>query len=1530
MSVRSRISAAFAAVAALVSAAVPAAAQTTIITNTGTRAISVSNDRVYYSDPTAEFCNSQRSRSVTVVGTAVIDHVTVDGCPFNNAIKADGAYVFAGSLQTIVRFWAGGTNETVTPLVSPSIGFDIGFYKIDTQGDWVYWLSSSAVGRVSREGTNATQIARATTFRNGMTAAPNGYVYWTEGNDGAGVIKRADLSSPSPQTVTGGTLNSPSNLVSSFNFLYWSETNGAIKRAPLTPGSSPTTLRPAVGGGYTVNSLVVDDTHVYWLESTGSGIGRIMKVPVGGGSAVQVGPGNLNLASNLQQDAQNLYWLETINGNIRRMPKDAAAVLPDMTWLGLEVTQGIQNIAGDVPLVRGKPTLVRGYARSNLPGFPNVTATLTGVRTSNGASLPGSPLRSSVAMMTPPTDVSITDARRKDLNATFNWEVPDSWLNNGVTLTATINANGAINESNSSNNNIVRAMQVRDVPPVCIKLRRTRTEVPTYEASGAAFHSIINRYRQLTPARDIWLFPQSGTFAELECCTWSPPFVYWGAWEVANDKDMMIVQLITEETFSGNPDQCDDANAPTHRVAMVSPNANTGSSTGYANYVWNVSWVKFSDARGPGTLAQEIAHNYNGWPFGDRWLHVNCGQPDGINPNYPYPTNTIGPIGSTQYYGYNFINRTVIAPDAARDYMSYCSPTWVSDYNWRGMMDTLGATPLPAGPPPSGNYLMAIGTMDVHGESAQVLHVYRIPDGTIPTDHLANLLAQQDANTSDDPEFRLDLRTAAGTVVQSQGFDVAAVSHEHGGDLRIFTVLLPDNPATASVHVMRSAGGPEIGSLESSSAAPVVSAITSPAAGSQITNALTISWTASDPDGDTLSYIVQYSRDNGQSWEVLAANTPDTTLVVDAIHLLPGSANSAAPGSSRIRIIASDGFRTSMLTSNPFRVTNRQPLPTITLPRDGAVFSAGESIRFRGVAFDPEDGQLLTPAVPFQWTVNGSPIGSGHDVIHTNGFAPGTYTAVLDVRDSLNLLNTTSITFTVIDGVVPPLDQDGDGLPDTSDNCPLVANAAQTDADGDGHGDACDNCPMVFNLEQGDLDRDGVGNDCDVQRLYVNAAATGLNNGLSWANAFTSLESALSATDTLTTVEEIWVAQGRYVPTARTNEADPRSARFRLRPGVSIYGGFDGHEHHAEDADPAAHPTILSGDISNNDGPNFANRSDNVYTVLECASSGIVSGLTVSGGNAVGISPSLPGGVKITGMFPIFRRCDIVSNQGGSNAGGGVDASFVGSPTFEHCRFLGNTVAGSGGGVRVAGGEPRFFNCVFTGNLASGPGSRGGAVATFSANPSFVNCTVVSNYATNLTGGIHIDGNASFAASVVNCIVYANVDSFGANTGTLAQIRPHNLTTASVSYSCVQGGHAGVGNISTDPMLADLDGTDGIIGTQDDQPRPVDGAPVNDAGSNAYAIALATDITGGPRLAEDPAAPNTGVGTSPIVDMGAYEWRPTPCPADFDGNGVREVPDIFAFLSAWFAQSPAAAFDGMNGITVPDIFAFLSAWFGGC
>lgn len=73
-----------------------------------------------------------------------------------------------------------------------------------------------------------------------------------------------------------------------------------------------------------------------------------------------------------------------------------------------------------------------------------------------------------------------------------------------------------------------------------------------------------------------------------------------------------------------------------------------------------------------------------------------------------------------------------------------------------------------------------------------------------------------------------------------------------------------------------------------------------------------------------------------------------------------------------------------------------------------------------------------------------------------------------------------------------PADSDTDGIPDFRDNCPLDANADQTDNDTDGVGDACDgdddndtipdttdNCPLVANTNQADVDHDGLGDFCD-------------------------------------------------------------------------------------------------------------------------------------------------------------------------------------------------------------------------------------------------------------------------------------------------------------------------------------------------------------------------------------------------------------------------------------------------------------------
>jgi len=102
--------------------------------------------------------------------------------------------------------------------------------------------------------------------------------------------------------------------------------------------------------------------------------------------------------------------------------------------------------------------------------------------------------------------------------------------------------------------------------------------------------------------------------------------------------------------------------------------------------------------------------------------------------------------------------------------------------------------------------------------------------------------------------------------------------------------------------------------------------------------------------------------------------------------------------------------------------------------------------------------------------------------------------------------------------------------------------------------------------------------------IYVDADASGSNDGTSWQNAYVDLSQAVEAAQN---GDEVWVAAGIYYPTSQPNydigSSNPRFNHFTLKNRVKILGGFAGDEASVEPRDLEANKTLLSGDIDQND-----------------------------------------------------------------------------------------------------------------------------------------------------------------------------------------------------------------------------------------------------------------------------------------------------------------------------------------------------------
>lgn len=241
-----------------------------------------------------------------------------------------------------------------------------------------------------------------------------------------------------------------------------------------------------------------------------------------------------------------------------------------------------------------------------------------------------------------------------------------------------------------------------------------------------------------------------------------------------------------------------------------------------------------------------------------------------------------------------------------------------------------------------------------------------------------------------------------------------------------------------------------------------------------------------------------------------------------------------------------------------------------------------------------------------------------------------------------------------------------------------------------------------------------------------------------------------------------------------------------------------------------------------------------------------------------------------------------------STKGGAIMAG--GDVSVRDSYFIGNR--SHNGGAIYAFNNATLINNVFNGNsVSTAPGSAGGGYggAMILTGPSTViNNTITANAATEGTGGIIAAVAPGESVLIANTILWGNtVSKYVAPGDDPIPLSRKQLARAGdvlMSYGILEGLNEPIpgedpvnpsdfpGVLDADPLFVYPTGADGYKGNEDDDLYLGAGSPAIDSGDNsAVAVGVTTDIDGDQRFQDDTATIDTGNGTAPIVDMGAYE-----------------------------------------------------------
>jgi parallel beta-helix repeat protein/predicted outer membrane repeat protein len=241
------------------------------------------------------------------------------------------------------------------------------------------------------------------------------------------------------------------------------------------------------------------------------------------------------------------------------------------------------------------------------------------------------------------------------------------------------------------------------------------------------------------------------------------------------------------------------------------------------------------------------------------------------------------------------------------------------------------------------------------------------------------------------------------------------------------------------------------------------------------------------------------------------------------------------------------------------------------------------------------------------------------------------------------------------------------------------------------------------------------------------------------------------------------------------------------------------------------------------------------------------------------------GGIYNNAGTPILTNCTFSENT--AFAGAGIDNQNA-NAILTDCTFIANSTDEYGAAINNRTSSPQITRCIFLGNIANDFG--GGAVCNWSSSPTIRNCLFNANVSSEEGGAIM---NNRSAPVLFNCTFVDNTAGVGGNAVAFYsylndppsslqasncifwdggdEIWKNEETGISITYSDVQGGWIGVGNLSADPLFVDA---------AIDDYHLLPGSSCRNAGDPAYVpVPGETDLDGQPRVIDG------------RIDIGVYE-----------------------------------------------------------